>query len=116
MGGTAGVAGSSLLHRPHRAQAARQAEGGSVGRIKPGHPIVRRGRLLGGPEGGPSRKIGPSSAVLRRGGSMNRETHPKNPPNSVLAPRARSAALRWFVGSLLVFFLLIGVALVFWNV
>jgi hypothetical protein len=48
---------------------------------------------------------------------MNRETHdPKNPPNSVLAPRARSAALRWFVGSLVVFFLLIGVALVFWNV
>jgi hypothetical protein len=40
---------------------------------------------------------------------------PKNPPNSVLAPRARSAALRWFVGSLVVFFLLIGVALVFWN-
>jgi hypothetical protein len=40
---------------------------------------------------------------------------PKNPPNSILAPRARSAALRWFVGSLVVFFLLIGVALVFWN-
>jgi len=48
---------------------------------------------------------------------MNRETRdPKNPPNSALAPRARSAALRWFVGSLLVFFLLIGVALLFWNV
>jgi hypothetical protein len=40
---------------------------------------------------------------------------PKHPPDSVLAPRARSAALRWFVGSLVVFFLLIGVALVFWN-
>ena len=40
---------------------------------------------------------------------------PKNPSNSILAPRARSAALRWFVGSLVVFFLLIGVALVFWN-
>ena len=40
---------------------------------------------------------------------------PKHGPNSVLAPRARSAALRWFVGSLVVFFLLIGVALVFWN-
>jgi hypothetical protein len=40
---------------------------------------------------------------------------PKNPPNSVLAPRARSAALRWFVGSLVVFFLLIGGALLFWN-
>lgn len=44
------------------------------------------------------------------------ETHnPKNPPNSVVAPRARSAVLRWFVGSLVVFFLLIGAALVFWN-
>ena len=40
---------------------------------------------------------------------------PRNPPNSVLAPQARSAALRWFVGSLVVFFLLVGVALVFWN-
>jgi hypothetical protein len=40
---------------------------------------------------------------------------PRNPANSVLAPNARSAALRWFVGSLVVFFLLIGVALVFWN-
>jgi hypothetical protein len=40
---------------------------------------------------------------------------PKNPPNSVLGPRARSAALRWFLGSLVVFFLLIGVALVFWS-
>jgi hypothetical protein len=50
---------------------------------------------------------------------MNRheETRdPKNRPNSLLAPRARSAALRWFVGSLVVFFLLIGVALVVWNV
>ena len=40
---------------------------------------------------------------------------PKNPPHSVLAPHARSAALRWFVGSLVVFFFLIGVALVFWS-
>ena len=41
--------------------------------------------------------------------------NPKNPPNSVLGPDARSAALRWFIGSLVVFFLLIGVALVFWS-
>ena len=40
---------------------------------------------------------------------------PKHSPNNVLAPRGRSAALRWFVGSLVAFFLLIGVALVFWN-
>jgi hypothetical protein len=48
---------------------------------------------------------------------MNREDtrNPKYPPNSVLAPHARSAALRWFIGSLVVFFLLIGVALVFWS-
>ena len=49
---------------------------------------------------------------------MNRydDTHdPKNPPNSVVTARASNAVLRWFVGSLVVFFLLIGVALVFWN-
>ena len=41
---------------------------------------------------------------------------PKNLRNSGRTPRARSAALLWFVGSLVVFFLLIGVVLVFWNV
>jgi hypothetical protein len=41
---------------------------------------------------------------------------PKNPPNSVLRPRARSAALWSFVGSLVVFFALIAVALLFWTV
>jgi hypothetical protein len=49
---------------------------------------------------------------------MNRysDTHdPKHPRNTVLATHARSAALRWFVGSLVAFFLLVGVALVFWN-
>jgi hypothetical protein len=49
---------------------------------------------------------------------MNRydETRdPKHPPNSLLAPPARSVALRWFIGSLLMFFFLIGVALVFWS-
>jgi hypothetical protein len=44
------------------------------------------------------------------------DTHrPHNPHHSVLAPHARSAALRWFVGSLAVFFLVVGVALVFWS-
>jgi hypothetical protein len=44
------------------------------------------------------------------------DTHdPPNPPNSGFTPKARSAALRWFVGSLVMFFLLVGVALVFWN-
>lgn len=41
---------------------------------------------------------------------------PKNPPQSVVNPRARSAALLGFVGSLIVFFLLVGAALVFWTV
>ena len=40
---------------------------------------------------------------------------PKNPPNSVTRPRVRRAALWAFVGSLVVFFVLVGVALLFWN-
>jgi hypothetical protein len=41
---------------------------------------------------------------------------PKNPPNSVMRPRVRSAALWGFVGSLVVFFVLVGGALLFWTV
>ena len=45
------------------------------------------------------------------------DTHdPKNPPQSVLHPKVRSAALISFVGSLVVFFVLVGVALIFWTV
>src|SRR5918911_1549998 len=50
---------------------------------------------------------------------MNRyeDTHdPKNPPNAVTRPEARNAALLGFVGSLLVFFVLVGVVLLFWTV
>lgn len=50
---------------------------------------------------------------------MNRydDTHdPKNPPQSVLHSGARSAALFSFVGSLVVFFVLVGVVLLFWTV
>ena len=43
-------------------------------------------------------------------------SNPKNPPNSVLGPRVRSAALHLFIGSLVAFFLLVGVALLFWTV
>jgi hypothetical protein len=44
-------------------------------------------------------------------------THdPKNPPQSVLGPRARSAVLVGFVGSLVVFFVIVGVAMIFWTV
>lgn len=41
---------------------------------------------------------------------------PKNPPNSVMRPKARSMALWGFVGSLVAFFALVGVALLFWTV
>ena len=41
---------------------------------------------------------------------------PKNPPNSVTRPRARNAALLGFVGSLVAFFVLVGVVLLFWTV
>ena len=41
---------------------------------------------------------------------------PKNPPQAVLHPAARNATLLAFVGTLVVFFVLVGVALVFWTV
>jgi len=41
---------------------------------------------------------------------------PKNPPNSVLEPHVRRAALWAFVGSLVVFFVLVGVVALFWTV
>ena len=50
---------------------------------------------------------------------MNRyeETRdPKNPPHAVQNPKARSATLIAFIGSLVVFFAIIGVILLFWNV
>ena len=40
--------------------------------------------------------------------------NPKNPPNSVLRPQVRSAALYWYVGSVVMMFVLVGVALIFW--
>ena len=42
--------------------------------------------------------------------------NPKNPPQSVLRPQARSAALLGLIGSVVVFFALIGLALIFWTV
>lgn len=50
---------------------------------------------------------------------MNRyedTNNPKNPPQSVTHEGARNIALLGFVGSLVVFFVLVGVALVFWTV
>lgn len=41
---------------------------------------------------------------------------PKNPPISVLGPNVRSATLWVFVGSLVGFFTLVGVVLLFWTV
>ena len=42
--------------------------------------------------------------------------NPKNPPQSVLRPQARSGALLGLVASVVVFFALIGLALIFWTV
>src|SRR3954470_14070234 len=42
--------------------------------------------------------------------------NPHNPPGAVVNAQARSAALVGFLGSLVVFFALIGAALVFWSV
>lgn len=40
---------------------------------------------------------------------------PKNPPNSVLRPEVRGAAVGTFVGGIIVFFLIVAVALVYWT-
>jgi hypothetical protein len=40
---------------------------------------------------------------------------PKNPPNSVLQPAARTAALTSYLGGIVVLFVIIGLALVYWN-
>jgi hypothetical protein len=42
-------------------------------------------------------------------------TDPKNPPNSVLDPQARRATVTTFLGGIVVFFLIVGAALVYWN-
>ena len=47
---------------------------------------------------------------------MNESRNPKHPPDSLLGPRARSAVLYALICSLVVFFALVGVALLFWNV
>ena len=40
---------------------------------------------------------------------------PNNPPNSVLKPQVRNAAIGTFVGGIVVFFLIVAVALVYWT-
>jgi hypothetical protein len=40
---------------------------------------------------------------------------PKNPPNSVLQPAARTAALTSYLGGIVVLFVIIGLALVYWT-
>jgi hypothetical protein len=40
---------------------------------------------------------------------------PKNPPNSVLQPQVRTAAVSSFVGGIVVFFLIVAAALVYWT-
>jgi hypothetical protein len=39
----------------------------------------------------------------------------KNPPQSITKINVRSAVLRWFLGSLIVLFALLGGALLFWS-
>ena len=41
-------------------------------------------------------------------------TDPKNPPNSVLNASVRRTALRSYLGPLLVFFLVVGIGLIYW--
>ena len=41
-------------------------------------------------------------------------TNPRNPPNSVLNDGVRSAALRSYLGPLIVFFVVVGIALLYW--
>ena len=41
-------------------------------------------------------------------------TDPKNPPNSVVNPSVRRTALRSYLGPLLVFFLVVGIGLIYW--
>ena len=42
--------------------------------------------------------------------------NPKNPPQALMHPEFRNMALWSFVGSLVIFFVLVGVALMFWTV
>jgi hypothetical protein len=39
---------------------------------------------------------------------------PKNPPNSVTRPQVRSAAVWWYLGSVIALFVLVGIALIYW--
>jgi hypothetical protein len=40
---------------------------------------------------------------------------PKNPPNSVLQPEVRRATVTTFVGGIVILFLIVGAALIYWN-
>jgi len=40
---------------------------------------------------------------------------PKNPPNSVLHPEVRKAALWAYIGPLLIFVVVLGLALLYWS-
>lgn len=43
-------------------------------------------------------------------------TDPQNPPNAVVRPQARTAALVTFLGGIILFFVLFGAGLLFWTV
>jgi hypothetical protein len=40
--------------------------------------------------------------------------HPRNPPNAVLNRGARNAALRSYLGPIIILFIIVGLALLFW--
>jgi hypothetical protein len=50
-----------------------------------------------------------------RGRDYAETSDPKNPPNSVLAPAARTATVSTFLGGIIVFFLIVAAALIYWK-
>jgi hypothetical protein len=45
----------------------------------------------------------------------NETTEPQNPPNAVVKPQARTAALVTFLGGIILFFVLFGAGLLLWT-
>ena len=46
----------------------------------------------------------------------NETNEPQNPPNAVVKPQARTAALVTFLGGIILFFVLFSAALLFWTI
>lgn len=52
---------------------------------------------------------------LEPGPHYDETTDPHNPPNAVVKPQARTAALVTFLGGIILFFVLFGAGLLFWT-